>query len=304
MLESKYKDSDEKLDLLEFTKPPIYVTKNSFDSYQTGCIYFCENSIIHLKYQNLNNFLGPWMRKSRLMFLTVRNYIFNRFQCDNYKHLMLFSSIVLYILGQRAINDLDMIIYQDFKNFDKSHQDAINSLCQFPFIDYSAKGTAKWKHHWHEWLTEWANHAHLENFDEVLYNPDNHFYYFGVKIISIDVDISRRILRNRPAAIADLYMLKENLLIDLKIPYLPKKYNKYVSIDDENKQQYIDDGYKEDKGELVKSFKTDKDVFLDTTLKYLIHRYKNDGLENSNDLEKLLYPTIKLKIKIKSKKST
>ena len=43
---------------------------------------------------------------------------------------------------------------------------------------------------------------------------------------------------------------------------------------------------------------------IPTTLKYLIHRYKNDGLENSNDLEKLLYPTIKLKIKIKSKKST
>ena len=303
LVEPKYKESEEKLETLEYTKPSIHVSKNCFDTYQTGCIYFCENSLRHLQYQNLNHFLGPWMRKSRLMFLTIRNVIFNTFTCDNYQHIMLFSSIVLYILGQRAINDLDLMIYQDFKDFNSSNQDSITSLSQYPFLDYSAKGTDKWKHYWDSWLIEWANHRGIDNFNDVLYNSDNHFYYFGVKVISIDLDISRRILRNRPASIADLYMLKENLpsTLGITIPRIKKKYKEYKSMDqlsEDEISKLIEDGFKKKKGELVKKIETDKEKFLKTILIYLTSRYKNTTFSSTDELKRGIYP-IKIKIKVK-----
>jgi hypothetical protein len=305
LVEPKYTESDEKLEYLEYTKPTIHVSKNNFDTYQTGCLYFCENSLKHLGYQNLNHFLGPWMRRSRLMFLTIRNVIFNTFTCDNYQHLMLFSSVVLYILGQRAMNDLDMMIYQDFKDFNKANQEAITTLSKYPFVDYSAKGTNKWKHYWDTWLTEWANHSGVKNFNDVLYDADNHFYYFGVKVISIQLDISRRILRNRPASIADLYMLKENLpsTVEIKIPKMKKKYKEYVSIDNLSEDEIsklVEDGYKKKKGELVKKVETDMEHFLETVLSYLVHRYKNTTFNNTVELKKIIYPLTKLRIKIKN----
>lgn len=306
LVEPKYKESDEKLEFLEITKPSIHVSKNRFDTYQTGCLYFCEISLKHLGYQNLNHFLGPWMRKSRLMFLTIRNVIFNTFTCDNYQHLMLFSSVVLFILGQRAMNDLDMMIYQDFKDFNRANQESITALSKYPFVDYSANGTDRWKHYWDTWLTEWANHSGVDNFNDVLYDTDNHFYYFGVKVISIQLDISRRILRNRPASIADLYMLKENLpsTVEIKIPKLKKKYKEYVSIDnlcEDEISKLVDEGYKKKKGELVKKFETDKDHFLETVLSYLVHRYKNTTFNNIDELKNEIFPITKLRIKIKKK---
>mgnify|MGYP001296413692 CR=1 FL=1 len=305
MVEPKYKESDEKLEILEFTKPCIHVTKNSFDTYQTGCIYFCENSLRHLEYQNLNNFLGPWMRRSRLMFLTIRNYIFNTFTCNNYQHLMLFSSIVLYILGQRAMNDLDMIIYQDFKNFDKLNQTSINNISKFPFIDCSTKGTNRWKHYWNKWLEKWANHASINSFEDVVYDSNNHFYFFGIKIISIDLDISRRILRNRPASITDLYMLKENLNLKFDIPKIDKRYKKYINLEDLSEEDislYIKDGYVKKKKELVKKIKIDNNVFLNKILSYLKHRYKHNDFDNIKSLQEKIYSIKVKKIRIKIKK--
>lgn len=313
MLEAKFDDSTDELEVIEFSNPPVHVSKNRFDTYQTGCLYFCNNSLKHLEYQNLEAFLAPWMRKSRLMFLTVRNYIFNCFTCSNYEHIMLFSSIVLYILGIRCMNDLDMIVYKDYGDFDKKEQSAIDNLEHFSFIDKSVKGTSSWKHNWGTWLMKWSKLAGASSFDDIMYNDTNkmcnHFYYFGVKIISIDVDIVRRIERNRPNSIADLIMMKHQFP-HIKIPRVPISYKKYIplnSLTEEDVVKYKDDGYIINSDtindgkpiELVCSFKTDKPRFKKQIICSLKHRYKYTDISTVRELDRIVYKIKKITIKIK-----
>ena len=306
LIEEKFNDSKEKLELLEYTDPPIHITKNTFDTYQTGCIYFCRNSLKHLEYQNLNNFLGPWMRKSRVMFLTIRNYIFNRVSSDNYQHIILFSSIVLYILGLRPINDIDMISYQDYSKYDDANKTALNKLNMFPFIDCSSKGTSTWNHYWNDWLKEWSNKSGINNFDDIVYDQNNHFYYFGIKIIGIDVDIVRRKIRNRPNSIADLLMVNKNLKMNVNIPPIKKIFKKYKSLENLTSREiesFKKDGYKLKNKELVKKCETNEEYFLKRIIESLSIRYKDNSYESVDKLKKDIYGKTKLKIKVKIKKS-
>ena len=313
MLEAKFDDSTDELEVIEFSNPPVHVSKNRFDTYQTGCLYFCNNSLKHLEYQNLEAFLAPWMRKSRLMFLTIRNYIFNCFTCSNYQHIMLFSSIVLYILGFRPMNDLDMIVYKDYGDFDKKEQNAIDELEHFPFIDNSVKGTSSWKHNWNSWLMKWSNLAGASSFDDIMYNNAkeqcNHFYYFGIKIIGVNVDIVRRIERNRPNSIADLIMMNHRIP-HIKIPRVPVSYNKYIPLNGltaEDAVKHKDDGYvinsdTLDDGkpvELVCICKTDKLRFKKTIINSLKHRYKYTDISTVSELDRIVYKIKKITIKIK-----
>ena len=307
MVEAKFNDSKDELDVIEFSNPPIHTSKNRFDTYQTGCLYFCENSIKHLEYQDLNAFLAPWMRKSRLMFLTVRNYIFNCFTCSNYQHIMLFSSIVLYILGFRPMNDLDMIVYKDHSQFDKPERDAVDRLSEFPFIDKSVKGTSSWKHNWNSWLMKWSNLAGASSFDDVLYDSNYHFYYFGIKIIGVNVDVIRRIERNRPNSIADLIMMNRRIPL-IKIPRVPVSYNKYIPLNGltaEDAVKYKGEGYvinsdTIDDGkpvELVCICKTDKIRFKKQVLTSLKHRYKYTDISTVKELDEIVYKIKKITIK-------
>jgi hypothetical protein len=305
LLDPKYKESNKMLELLEYSSPPIHVSKNKFDTYQTGCLYFCENSLKHLGYQNLNNFLAPWMRKSRLMFLTIRNYIFNTITSDNYQHIMLFSSIILYILGLRPMNDLDMISYKEYSLYDTTNKKSINDLNMFPFIDCSAKGTDNWKHYWEKWLQKWSSKVGAKNFDEIVYDSKYHFYYFGVKIIDINVDIARRSIRNRPNAIADLLMINKTLKFNIKIPNIKKSFMKYKLIKDLTNreiQETKEDGYTIKNDELVKKCKTNTEYFMNRVIESLTYRYKDNTYESIDDLKKHIYPNFdKIKIKIKIK---
>lgn len=305
MLEAKFDDSCDELEVIEFSSPPIYVSKNRFDTYQTGCIYFCKGSMKHLELQDLNGFLAPWMRQSRLMFLTVRNYIFNCFTQDNYHNIVLFSSIVLYILGLRPINDIDIMIYKNYCDIDRTNKNAIDNLTKFPFIDLSVKQHCSWKRNWDIWLDKWAKLSGIETFDNIISNSEHHFYYFGVKIIGINVDIARRIERNRPAAIADLIMINSRLNhFNVKIPKINSSFNKYISLDGLNKkdiEKYQKEGYKmnNEKTELVLSIQTDKLHFKKKILKYLMIRYKDTTYSSISELDSKIYGIKRIKIRIK-----
>jgi hypothetical protein len=226
---------------------------------------------------------------------------------------MLFSSIVLYILGFRPMNDLDMIVYKDYGDFDKSERDAIDRLSDFPFIDNSVKGTSSWKHNWNSWLMKWSNLAGASSFDGIMYNNAkeqcNHFYYFGIKIIGVNVDIVRRIERNRPNSIADLIMMNHRIP-HIKIPRVPVSYNKYIPLNGltaEDAVKHKEDGYvinsdTLDDGkpvELVCICKTDKLRFKKTIINSLKHRYKYTDISTVSELDRIVYKIKKITIKIK-----
>ena len=106
-----------------------------------------------------------------------------------------------------------------------------------------------------------------------------HFYFLGVKIISLECDIIRRIERNRPRAIADLIALRKRYYFKIDIPSIPSKIKTYVSIVDKSEDEirsYIHSGgvLNEKNKEILVESDSDIDKFIGTIIFALETRYK------------------------------
>ena len=194
---------------------------------------------------------------------------------------MLFSSIVLYLIGNREINDLDLYIdniepeiAEKVKQFDEDEM--------YKYIEYSMKGNeSKWPLHWNSWLDEWARKSGAKYFEEIISCQRFHFYFLGVKIISLNCDIQRRIIRNRPRATADLIALRKRYVIP-KFPKIPAPEifrDEFQCVKDKTEEEIrelIRNGaiYNPENKEIKITTRNDIDRFINTVIWALKERYK------------------------------
>lgn len=199
----------------------IFIPINNNDKIIYSTLFFNNTSIETMKLQNLDKFLTKKFKNSFDMFIQYRSWIFDNIDIIYHDKFMLYSSILLSILGLRNANDLDIYIDNvDDKNL-SCIKELINSkLFKFEY-DISVKNTEYWPSHWNEWLDSWAKSIGLLYFEDILCNPKYHFYFLGVKVISLECDIARRIIRNRPKAIADLIALNKFCKLNINIPSIP-----------------------------------------------------------------------------------
>ena len=252
-----------------------HLTCNFLETIQLGQIYFHDNSIKLLETQILDEHMHFRMWKSRVMFQTLRKWLYQNISLRDMNHVLLFSSIVLFIHGLRNCSDIDLLIFENIKNFSSETNSTImTNLIEekiFFFLDSSVKGTTSWKYYWDTWLNEWATLSGLTNFSEVLYDPRNYFYFMGMKIIDINIDIVRRIRRSRPRAIVDLCIIKDKLKIPINIPLIPKyqeNFKKIITLTSDSIKKIIDNGgkYHENQEDIIEYVKTDTSIFIDTMI--------------------------------------
>ena len=86
----------------------------------------------------------------------------------------------------------------------------------------------------------------IKDFNYVVFEPEFTYYFFGIKIISLDYNLKYRAMRNYPKNIADIIITKYKLNID--VPKIKKLEDK---INANNERIY------------------DKKDFIETILKYL-----------------------------------
>lgn len=212
----------------------LHINDNFNQTVDYCSIYFNKNSIDMLKEQRIDLFTKCLSCPGRIFFLTYKNFL-NKFVSEIDKiRFLLFSSTVLYCLGLRDPNDVDMIIYDKpkTKKFDKVIKFLFEDERPLGFFEPSMKGKKGWfpggdKEYLDEWFNrDWPSLFGAKNMEEVIFNPKFHFYFLGVKIISIEGDLVRRKKRSRPASYANLIALK--WLIpnrkEINIPDLPESY--------------------------------------------------------------------------------
>ena len=169
------------------------------------------------------------MEKSKSMFLKYRKWLNTNVEGKYQPQFMLFSSVILYLLGHRAMNDLDLYIHTIPTNIQERLEEFKTNEV-FNFIDFKIKNTDNWPNYWDTWLDEWAQKCGAKYFEEILGNPKYHFYFLGVKIISLECDVERRLCRNRPRAFADLIALRKRYAYDVIIPRIPITSTEYNDI--------------------------------------------------------------------------
>jgi len=258
----------------------IYMPLNSNEKYIATSLFFCNKSIDFLKLQDLDKYFSSDFNDSKINFEKYETFLRTNIDIKHRSSFMLYSSVVLYLLGARKANDIDLYIH----NVPGEIQDKLKIFkeSEFDFIDYSIKGTEKWPIHWDVWLDEWAKLANAKYFEEILGNDKYHFYFLGVKIISLECDIVRRIKRMRPAAMADLTILKERYSIPISIPSIPHTIIKYVKMEELTEKEiknYQEKNipYDEKLREYSIETKNDKTRFTNIMNNYLKERYNYES---------------------------
>lgn len=301
-----------------------------FESYKRGEIYYiprniCEKitligaifnstSLRFYEKQDINSFIEKKFTNGFKFFHIYREWLYRTVDPRDLHKCMLFSSIVLYLLGLRDSNDLDLYISNLTNSFTSNIEHSVNSSFilenkRYKNIDASIEGTFKWKHYWKNWLDSWANKVGAISFKEILINPKYHFYFMGVKTISIDCDIIRRVLRNRPRSTADLIMLNKRYDFKIQIPMIADTIVEYTQLRDltetELKIKLRNGGILDmDLNEVKIEMRNDKEKFLKTLNWILKIRFGEiisverikEIINNSNVISK---KTITLKIKKK-----
>jgi len=262
----------------------VYIPNTKESIWHCACVFFSDTTFKFLENQNFDYFLTKFMESSKKMFLKYRSWLNINIERKFQSQFMLYSSVVLYLLGHRSMNDLDLYIH----TIPSELQDLTQELSTnevYKYIEYSIKNTEKWPDYWNTWLDIWAQKCGAKYFEEILGNPKYHFYFLGVKIISIDCDIVRRLERNRPRAIADLIALRKRYVYQISIPYIPEKYIKYISIKNLCKEEidkYIESGgiLNEKNKEISIECMNNIPKFIETIIWALNTRYRMVFTEN------------------------
>jgi hypothetical protein len=256
----------------------IYIPNTKEEICNCSSVFFSRSTLSFLEKQNFDFFLIKDMEPSKKMFLKYRKWLNNNVNIGDQSQFLLYSSIVLYLLGHRPISDLDLYVHEIPTELqEKVNEFGTNNV--FNYIDYSIKNTAKWPRYWDTWLDEWARLCGAKYFEEILGNPKYHFYFLGVKIISLECDVQRRLNRCRPRAVADLISLRKRYSYSVNIPSINEKTKKYISIIHKS-ENYINELIKnggilnEKNKEVFVEYNTDIPKFINTVIYALHSRYR------------------------------
>ena len=256
----------------------IYIPNTKEEIWHTASVFFCNSTLRFLEKQAFDFFLIKEMEQSKKMFLKYRSWININIDMLHMPQFMLFSSVILYLLGHRTMNDLDLYVH----TVPIEIQEKLNEFNEnkvYDFIEFKIKNTENWPNYWNIWLDTWAKKCGAKYFEEILGNPKYHFYFLGVKIISLECDVVRRLERNRPRAVADLIALRKRYSYHINIPVIPKEYNKYIDISDKNEieiERLIKNCgiMNSENKEISIVCKTDVDKFIKTIIYALDLRYR------------------------------
>jgi hypothetical protein len=255
----------------------VYIPNTKEQKINCSSLFLSNTSLNFMELQNLDYFLSKDYEPSKKMFLKYKKWLQNNVDYIDQQQFMLFSSIVLYLIGNRNINDLDLYIDNIPENL-LVKVDQLKDKEEYN-IDYSIKNTDSWPKHWNKWLDEWAKKSGAKYFEEILGNNQYHFHFLGIKVISLHCDIVRRIERKRPKAYADLIALYKRYPLKIQLQPIPSSYSNYFPLSDKSEDEIKDllnKGGKiiEENDEISITYETNITKFINTIIDALHNRYK------------------------------
>lgn len=195
----------------------VHINDKFYQTVENCQIFFHGRTLDFLTHQDLNTFLK--LQETRTNFQTLKNWITEMIKPIDQDRLILIGGIPS-AYGVREARDLDGILFdiktpsrtnyltEKFKRFlwDKN--------TNFPFVDF---GFDDVKNFWRDSWTMSNNKIYqiigVNNKYDLFTSPKNYFYFQGVKMCTIDFDITKRVLRARYSDFGDLYYMAKTLKI-------------------------------------------------------------------------------------------
>ena len=176
-----------------FRSPP----KNYYNTIELAEIILNNNTLHLLKHQDCRLLSLPFMGNSILFINTLKNWINQNLSLLEQERLILFGDIVLNAYGVKQINRIEGVfisIGNDSSEYEKNleyfiNQTLFNNETCFHFTRITKENTKEYNKYHKDIIEKMKKKAGVETTKDLISNPNNFFYYNGLKIISIDLNI-------------------------------------------------------------------------------------------------------------------
>lgn len=189
----------------------MHINDHFYQTIEYAQMMFNENTIDFLETQNIDNYISPFLSLSHLNLQTYKKWIFSNMSLLEMTRLIAMGGIILYLYGIRLANDIDGFYVSTGVQSDDLNKlmetNFVNETTKFPFADIGIEGSNSWRDIWTKKNDEvWAQFD-IESTVDLATNPQNYFYYQGVKFYLLKHEIVRKLLRNRKQDHRDFFML-------------------------------------------------------------------------------------------------
>lgn len=187
--------------------------------YQTisyGQMMLNDNTLKMLHYQNVHNITNSFFNTSMLKMDTFKKWCMTNLSQLEQTRMIIMGGSVLFSYGMRKSNDIDAVFISiGYKN--NQAEEELSELLydnfnkedfKFFFSDVGIENhPIYWKESWTEKNNKVLNYFDVQNMIELATNPENYYYFNGLKIYTINYEIIRKIYRNRKQDHADFLMM-------------------------------------------------------------------------------------------------
>jgi hypothetical protein len=173
------------------------IPTNYYNTIELAEIILNQNTLHLLKHQDCRLISLPFMSNSHLFINTLKNWINQNFTQLEQERLILFGDIVLNAYGVKKINKIEGVfvsIDNDSSEYDKNLENLIydtfvNKETCFHFTRITKENTKEYDKIHKNIIEKMKKKAGVENTKDLISNPNNFFYYNGLKLVSIDLNI-------------------------------------------------------------------------------------------------------------------
>jgi SAM-dependent methyltransferase len=169
------------------------------------------NSLKFLEYQNLNNYCKLWS-KSESIFKEFSQYKkkLNKLQWQTRDRIMVFNNMPYAMLGTKAAQDINFLVVNN--NSSTNQRDSDEKLLhdfKGNIVNISVEMLDTYEQYKYEWFTyKLPLLVGAPDIYTMLINTKYHFYFLGIKCISIFANIEKSINQSSWQSFLDIYLLK------------------------------------------------------------------------------------------------
>ena len=280
----------------------VHINDMFYQSIEYAELIFNKNNIESLKDQNVDSFTNEVMSESNVKYQTLRKILYTDLSLLELTRFIIIGGCGFYINGIRAFNDLDgafidILPNESVKLIAYVENMFINNKTKIPFVDVGIQESTTWKEKWTDVNNTIIKKLNIINFKDVIINPINYIYFQGLKIVTLDFEILRKIIRNKTQDHIDFCMisiLNSNYLKKYLIPTKEYRddindiininsYNdidiKNYKIDNNNKFFIIANTYDDIKGQF--DTRSIDNKYIEFRKKILLRRYSKNQIDNA-----------------------
>lgn len=226
----KYKGRDMGYDM-------IHINDYFYQTVEYSQILLNKNTLDMLGKQDCFEIASDACKISNLKFQTLRKIMYSEMSLLESDRLIATNGIIFYAYGIRAFENIDIGIMDIEPNSSPKLQSTIDNLflndgTKFNFINAEIEGTKSWRKTWFEiWIVKYKKILEflgINNFKDVILDPNNFFYFQGIKFIKLEFEILKKLIRNMTKDQVDFMMI--NLLN-------PEIIESYITLSDKYSDQ-------------------------------------------------------------------